>query len=464
MSIEGIFANSAGPLIDISLNKERIQSVVNHEIVHSDLGVRTSYGQLLIMLHKNAMFDDRAKVIYDELFAHINRMQERAAVNIELLTCYISDGEDAYNKAIEAMKEKNRTYYNHFRKLCCINGRVHSKEDASDAISGIMCIALLAMNVDLDRIPFEKFFDAKDIQRFFSQDDNDRKYNPNRRFDELVNLWFRENNKSADTEQIQEGTILLEEINNIETIHNHAERAAIKIFSTSPIKERLISRIKTVGTKQTELAYDNAKYLTIYPAELNNPQSIPKFECLDFQAFQRKLSEQQRKVVIVTHQIGGFEDIYICCMQKETQDNTFYIHGTANEYDFLLLLQKLNCTTIFMKTKIVERMHKSLKQVIGKLPIFIYYDSAVIGALDFIKKFYCGGQYYFINHDGYLLLVVYKRSFYSIFNLMESAQTCMEEILKEYGILLSINQEFLNEVDDIHEFIQSSFRNPASLP
>ena len=102
-----------------------------------------------------------------------------------------------------------------------------------------------------------------------------------------------------------------------------------------------------------------------------------------------------------------------------------------------------------------------MKQVIGKLPIYIYYDSAIIGALDFIEDFYRGGKYYFLKQSGHLLLVIYKKSFYAIFSLMEEAKECIEEIMEKDCILLSQKQEFAEEVAAIHVLIQSSLCNPA---
>lgn len=455
MNTEGMFANSLGALIDTAIKKERTRAVINHETVHAELGIKTSYGQLLMMLHKNAMFEERAKAVYEELFIHIRRMQERAAVNIELLTCYISDGEEAYRNAIEELKEKNRTYYNYFRKLWCINGRVKSQSDARDAVDKIMAISHWAMAIDLDNIPFERFFSAKDIQRFFSEGDNSSKYNPNSRFDSIVNVMYRKKGQEADLIPVLRGTVSIKDINDITKMHTSAERAAIKVFSMSPIKERLISRIQTIGVQQIAMNREDSDLLAIYPTNLNKTPVTVKLVDLDFASFQNKLSEQTRKEIMVPHQIGGFEDLFLICMWDDTSKDTICGFATNNEYDFLLALQKLNCRTLFFRTKLVNRLHKSLKRVIGQLPIFIYYDSAIIGALEFIKNFYRGGKYYFQEKQGQLLLVIYKKSFYAIFSIINEAKECMEEILRDDHIVPSDQQEYLEQVEYIHEHMNS---------
>lgn len=106
MLIEGAFNGAHGSIIDTHINPERISAVIIHEFVHYELGTTTTYGQLLLMLHKNIAIDNRAQRLYNELFTHVYRMQERAAVNIELLSQYDINDEESYNHAVEDLKEK----------------------------------------------------------------------------------------------------------------------------------------------------------------------------------------------------------------------------------------------------------------------------------------------------------------------------------------------------------------------
>lgn len=86
----------------------------------------------------------------------MNRMQERTAVNIEVIRECLKNGPTGYEAAIEKLKERNRNYYNYFRKLCCINGKVNSQQDAEQIISILMRTATIALNVNPELIINEK--------------------------------------------------------------------------------------------------------------------------------------------------------------------------------------------------------------------------------------------------------------------------------------------------------------------
>ena len=454
MTNEGAFSNSQGSLIDEALNKDRLLSVITHETVHYELGSSTTYGQLLMMLHKNALFDARSNIIYGELFSHVNRLQERAAVNIELLSQYIKNDEKSYYEAIETLKERNRTYYNYFRKLCSINGKVKSREDAEEMSSIVLAISKLAMNVNLDDIPFENFHTQKDVQRFFSRGNNNSKYNPNCRFDIIVNFLFRSNNNHEDFNYVVLGTLPLEYFFELKVIHNNAVKAATKIFASSPMRDRLNRRIETIGVQEISIHHENANTLTILPVNLNNNQKEPRFVALKYEDFVHKLNEQEYREIIIPNQLGGFEDIFLCTIFDNKGEGIIYGLSVANEFALFEVLQKLNCTTIFTKTKIVSRTHKSLKRVIGKLPIYIHYDSPIVNALDFIKTFYRGGNYYFLEHNNHLLLIIYKRSFYSIFNIVTAAKDILEPFLNDQEVTLASNSDYKDEVIRINQKMQ----------
>lgn len=464
MHIEGAFNGTHGSIIDTHINPERASAVIIHEFVHYELGTTTTYGQLLLMLHKNIALDDRARCLYNELFSHVYRMQERAAVNIELLSQYDINDEESYYHAVEDLKEKNRTYYGYFRKLCCINGRVGSTLDASAAIRIIQVISRWAMSIDLDQIPFEKFLTEKDVQYFLSNSSNNIKYNPNKRFDILVNCFFRSAEDviklDADVGEVLQGSLPQEESYDITVIHQKAKSAAIKIYNTSPIKERLIRRIETVGVKQNEIKQEGGECLTMLPMDINKKTPEPKFIKLDLENFIAQLDKEQHREITVLHQFGGFEDYYLCTIQSNNDLPKIYVLPLLNKYDFLNTLQTLKCRTIFMQSKIIVDLHKSLKRVVGQLPIFICYDTPIINAIDFLKSFYRGGQYYIQEKTGYLLVVVHKRSFFTILNAIYSARDMLEMILQDAGITRSMEPSCMADIERINENMRSRLQAP----
>ena len=143
-----------------------------------------------MMLDKNGIVDDRSNVIKNALFSYMGRMQERVAVNIELMLRCVSRGVSDYIDAIGSLKMRNNVYYNHFRKLCCLNGKISEQEDAKQLIQILRKIARVALNVDLSKIPVGEFRTEKDVIKFFSNPINNVRYSPNKRFEILINLFF----------------------------------------------------------------------------------------------------------------------------------------------------------------------------------------------------------------------------------------------------------------------------------
>ena len=214
MGDEGQFRFTNGTVIDEFLSKERILDVVNHEFTHSLLYATTSYGQFVMMLEKNGIVDDRSNIIKDALFSYMGRMQERVAVNIELMIRCVSGGVEDYFNAIDSLKMRNNIYYNHFRKMCCVNGKISEQKDAEQLIQILRETARVALNVDLSRIPFEKFNTEKDVVRFFNDPINNARYSPNRRFEILINVFFRDNENNNDIQSVYKGSLNLDRMDN----------------------------------------------------------------------------------------------------------------------------------------------------------------------------------------------------------------------------------------------------------
>ena len=97
---EGQFRFTNGTAVEKDLGSDRKNAVVNHEFVHSQLYSMTTYGQIVLMLEKNSWLHNRSKEFLEVLFKYIRRMQERPAVNVEIIYECIDNGLKAYNDAI----------------------------------------------------------------------------------------------------------------------------------------------------------------------------------------------------------------------------------------------------------------------------------------------------------------------------------------------------------------------------
>ena len=110
MNAEGEYRFSNGGVINHKLEEGRKEAVSRHEAQHAELYTTTTFGQLTIMLEKNAMFHEKSNWLYKELFNYMNRMQERISVNVEYLDIFSEKGEEKYLEMIEKLKLKEGGY------------------------------------------------------------------------------------------------------------------------------------------------------------------------------------------------------------------------------------------------------------------------------------------------------------------------------------------------------------------
>ncbi|MCR1990123.1 hypothetical protein NSB24_28530 [Blautia coccoides] len=253
MGDEGQFRFTNGTAVEKDLGSDRKNAVVNHEFVHSQLYSMTTYGQIVLMLEKNSWLHNRSKEFLEVLFKYIRRMQERTAVNVEIIYECIDNGLKAYNDAIEKLKSRNRTYYNYFRKLCCINCKINSEDEAEMMQGVIITIARIALNVNPELIPLNEINDAKRLKIYFDNPENSSLISPNKRFDILVNYLFRENDNNSDIESVIKGSIDFEKMDDFDYIHKVAFQKVSNILSDSQISSRLIARITTIGVMKIKI-------------------------------------------------------------------------------------------------------------------------------------------------------------------------------------------------------------------
>lgn len=433
MGTEGEYQFSNGGIINSELDNERNAPVSVHEVQHAILYTTTTFGQLTIMLEKNTLFHEKSKWLYQELFNYMNRMQERIAVNIEHINIYIKEGKKAYDEAVEKLEIKNRTYYNYFKKLCCINGRISTVDDAKKVVKWLQSIGQLALNINIEDIPFEDMNTPKDLQRFFSEGNNAKKYIPNRRFDILINNFYRSNNSTKELELVEEGTISVEE-SNAENIHKIAEDKAKKILKDSPLYERLVQRISTVGTKRIDLQLDNIEYLLNMPIEIDRKEkSEVIFEkAKDFLERLEK-NEYKKSIVSLLHSLGGFEDMHFVSL-FDSRLKKFYATVVTNDEEFDNFISLIPQHIVFIQTKLFKKMKCRIRGLSKQLPIFICLENPVYYGMDFIEKNFKNGNYSFLKREKYTALVVWRRHFVFIAYIIELAKNELKNIFTQYNI------------------------------
>ncbi len=418
-------------MINYNNETDRIASVCRHEAQHAELYTTTTYGQLVLMMEKNALFHEKSKWVYEVLFTYMNRMQERIAVNIENLNVFFNTNKEEYIKAVENLKEKNTKYYNYFRKLCCINGRVRTEDDAGQAIEILRAIGRMALNIRIDEIPIEDMDEPKDMQRFFGEGDNATKYVPNKRFDIIINALFRNNGKNNDIEFILAGGIDAED-DNIEYIHSTAEEKAKKILKGSIIYDRLVKRIATVGTVHVELPCENIEYLMNMPIDLDRTDKAnfiqkPLVDFLDI----LKREKYKDSIVFLQHSMGGFEDIHVIDLLDYKEKKKYYT-VVMNEEIFHKVIQSIPQHIVFIQTKLFRQLKNRIRGLAQKLPIYIFIENSIYNGIEFISKNFKKGYYTYDRKGNYDVLIVWRGSYIFVSFIIELAEKELDIIFDEF--------------------------------
>lgn len=438
-----------GMAIDEQLDTDRVYSVLQHEFVHNELYTLTTYGQMVLMLEKNAWIDQKSQFCMEILFEYINRMQERTAVNIEIIKECIDNGMSAYNKAVENLKSRNRSYYNYFRKLCCINGKIKSREDAEALSNLLLGIAKIAMNVKLELIPIEEFEDAKRLKRYFDNSKNNAIISPNKRFDILVNTLFRENDNNNDIESVLAGSIDIEKMIDYDYIHFEAYKKVASLYKGSLIENRLVERIKSIGVMRFE--FKDANYLSIKPAKINikNEIYIKIVESAEELENVAKLNNSSE--LFISHLLGGFEEIHVISVYgMQNNEKVIYSMYIFNENDFFKVLSSIDLNFVFYKTKLINKEGKSIRRMVKKLPIYIYQDSPMLTDLPFIEMYFMDGKWGFLERDGRTIFVVCKRSIIYFTNVVSEARNVLINYFSNKKIYFTEDITEICNINDVY--------------
>lgn len=433
---EGQFRFTNGAAIDSGLNKDRILDVINHEFTHSLLYSTTSYGQFVMMLDKNGIVDDRSNVIKNVLFSYMGRMQERVAVNIELMLRCVSRGVSDYIEAIDSLKMRNNVYYNHFRKLCCLNGKISEQKDAEQLIQILRETARIALNVDLSKIPVGEFRTEKDVIRFFSNPINNARYSPNKRFGILINVFFRENDNNNDFYSVYEGSLSLDKMDDIQYIHEVAMDAIEEMYASHPIKDRLVTRVESVGTKQT-IFFEGAELLAAKPARINEDKEYFIKHIKTLEEFIQILGQQERKYVYILNRIRGFEDFQVICVYEEKEGKRIsynYMFFEEDSQTLFDILKSFECHFVFYKTKFLCKESNAVRKMVRQLPIYMYEDTPLLASFDVIGQMFYGGKYSYMRRKNDTILVFQKRSICLFTNIFIESEEILNRELKQFNI------------------------------
>lgn len=408
MGTEGYFDFTNGAVINTDIQKNRVKDVINHELIHARLYTETTFGQFILMMQKNDVLYTKANMIKEMQFDYMNRMQERIAVNSELLSEYADNGKVIFDNAINSLKMRNKTYYNYFRKMCCVNGMADSEEKARFLVDILMLIGKFSLNIDLSKIPFESFNEKKDYQRFMSKYSNNIRYNPNRRFETIINILFRNNCNDNDISAVVEGSIDIDDLDKHNIIHNIAYEKAVKVYKDSEIEDKLIERIKTIGVQEHNV---DENVLGIRPRKLDKSNEINVDLVSSKEEFFKIINDYKISEVVVGHRMSGFEEWNTLSINYSKKNKKYISYLVVYENDgFYRILSELKCTIIFDKLKVLMQDGKSIRKMITVIPQYIYVDVCALSIVNQIENYFYAGEFTFYENNGCNVIVVHKNS------------------------------------------------------
>lgn len=448
---EGEFRYTNGIVVEKNLEASRTGLVINHEFTHQQMYTKSTYGQMLMMIEKNVRFCPETQGWLDVLFKYCNRMQERVAVNIETIQECIDNGMEAYELAIEKLRSKNRTYYNYFRKLCCINGKISSSDNAAEYSNIINRLALLAMNVNLNLIPTRKFIKTEKLDQFFCDSRYNAMISPNKRFDILINVFFRNNDVDNDIDSVIDGTIDLERINDYKYINEHTLNYMALLYQGKDFEEEILKRISTVC--KTQYDFEGASLLGARPASINIENDYHIKQVRDIEELVSISEAHDCKELFIHNRMGGLENLTIITSYyyENNKKNICMLPSFDNE-EFKQNIDKIKMNCVFIKTKIIKNEGKVLRKEL-RLPIYIYAETPILNDLTFIESFFYAGKFWFEDLENKSIFCVVKRSFIYFADIVKDAKDVLISRLTSNGLiyeqLIDVDIANLRRIDEL---------------
>lgn len=407
--------------------------ITGHEEVHKYLCSKSTYGLLLIILQKNRILDFEHKWLLEYLEELMFRMQERIATFVEYLNIYISEGEEAYNKKLNELKE-NTKYFNYLRTL------LHSKLDWNDSITAetvrqtLLGIGVISLNIDLDKIPFESFEDRKDVQRYLNKDENNKLLLPNRRFEILFNYVYRDSKEyESDALKILANTLILDDNNQI---NQCVQNAASRLYKGNPNYSRLMTRAQTIRPAEyiNETNVDSS-LLSALPVDMNfKEDSKFKYDLMDLEKLKKRYLKDKNKNVVIRleHPMAGLEDVPFITLWY-LDDQKMYT-SLYNPTAFEELVPTFDVPIIFCQNKLFRMKKNRIRGLARQLPVYLYMEKSIGSSLDFIIKNFNRGKYFVVEEDKNLALAFSRGSYVLIQPIINALVEELDTLLGPYNI------------------------------
>ena len=192
------------------------------------------------------------------------------------------------------------------------------------------------------------------------------------------------------------------------------------------------------------------------PLDLDNQKSI-NIKILDICAFNALINTTEYKniPIFLPHELGGFEDFHFIEAFNKDSDTT-YITCIFNEELFIRMISNIKQYLVFVQTKLFRKLKSTIRGIAQQLPIYIIIENNIYSSIEFISKNFKRGNYFFIDKKGYVLVVIWRKSYIFLGYIIELAKPDLKTVLKKYEIeyiepnMADIDINYINLIAETH--------------
>ncbi|MBE6058563.1 MAG: hypothetical protein E7215_00070 [Clostridium sulfidigenes] len=421
-------------LIDIG---EYDKSVDIHEMIHKVLSTKTTYGRLIELLNRICKLDNSKKWLYNLLIDNMNRMQEIVATNFEYLSYLKTDDFKTYESKIEELKD-NKRYYKYFSKLSWTRESLNEENtELGESIAlNILIVGLLALDINIWKIPKEAYESEKAFKQFLSKDNNMTLYNPNIRFDTFIN--YHNPKYISDEELIK--TMMSDCQLGRDGIYQICIKEVMKIYENYENIDVIISRIAGCGIidmGQTSFSFEEISYLNAFPTLINDQFKNFEFDLIvcNIEDFIRELLKVNQGILRIDNTMLGspiYNTLGVVDYEKKKAIYSCYQDGE----DLANIINLSELEVAFFDIRTYPRFREILKIDVSKNIYFIM-ESSVLYNLKFIKEEFINGAYSIKNYNTYCLLIIKKDNKILLQLISNNALNLIDKLWINFNISIS---------------------------
>ncbi|KRF59837.1 hypothetical protein ASG97_00160 [Bacillus sp. Soil745] len=464
---EGNYAFTNDTHISVANEKKNLKQILKHEFVHKETVGMSTFGILLMMMEKASIVDNRKMWLFNELLDIFNKMQERTATFIEYFDIIREEGMEEFNRKVEELKNTNKTYYKYFSFIYeYLKKEEHflKKESVEEIINKIKDISILSSNVEIDKLPFDEWSEKKDIQRYFSENENILKFNPNKRFEALIKWEFDRRSKYKNqAEKVLENTYLESDTINV------CINAIIRIYSDSKGLNIIHERISKF--QFNEYDYENIYHLralTAFPM-LYNIDLNCSHERAEVNTTLNKLKKDNKSIMHFNHLLAGFEKFALLSCISDRDSELKVTTSPYNLEEITSIIKKVDNPIVFSQSKIYTRYKDILHQNLNDRQMYIFMENSLLSSYNFLSSEFASSKYVQISQEGYDIIAIRKKNFTLIQLVVQGAGKEVKNALEEINIqpaniletMAIYNEEVKNVASSIFKLCNVAVKNKS---